>query len=103
MKPLNDPSDNPRCYTEHLLRPTKPTARRQVFMYMDPPPNQLHSTFALDHLMALAERTTGSEFALLMAPIFGLDIPSHTYMKLQNALRERTIQNPEYQVVSEGH
>ena len=51
----------------------------------------------------MAKRVIAPEFVLLMAPIFGHDIPPPAYIKLQDALKKGTIKNPEYEVVQDGN
>lgn len=65
--------------------------------------DHFHSSFALDQLTEVSERVVPKEFVLLMAPIFGLDIPPHSYIRLHEALKKRTIKNPEYEVVEDGN
>ncbi|MDD1969303.1 Het-C domain-containing protein, partial [Pseudomonas putida] len=69
-----------------------------VLAAMPTPDHRLQSTFALDQLTTLANTTTQAEFVLMLVPIFGFDIPAHTYIKLHSALREGSIENPEIQV-----
>ena len=57
---------------------------------------EIKSTYALDQLTMLAERSTRGEFVLFMVNIFGHDIPAHTYIKLYDALRAKTVPNPEH-------
>lgn len=64
---------------------------------------QLDSTFAYDQLVDVARKTARSEFILLMASIFGYDIPVPTYLKMRNALRRGKISPPEYKVVRIGY
>jgi len=63
---------------------------------------ELESTYALDQLTLLAEQGTQREFVLTMAAIFGNDIPTSTYLKLQKALCAKAIQNPRHLVVEYG-
>ncbi len=63
---------------------------------------QLQSTFALDQLTGIAQRCTKGEFTLMLAPIFGFDIPAHTYIKLYDGLRGGSIANPEHRLMKHG-
>jgi hypothetical protein len=63
---------------------------------------ELESTYALDQLTLLAEQETQREFVLSMAAIFGNDIPTSTYLRLQEALCVKAIQNPRHLVVEYG-
>jgi len=102
MKPFNHHSHHNPYYTHRLPHLGKPIERRSAPLRMSGAQGHLHSTFALDQLTDLAERVIPAEFVLLMAPIFGLDIAPHTYIKLQDALKQGTIKNPDYQVVYDG-
>ncbi|GAB7532653.1 hypothetical protein PS3A_50680 [Pseudomonas sp. 3A(2025)] len=64
--------------------------------------SQLHSRFALNQLTGLAQRCMAPEFVLLMAPVFGLDLEPRIYLKLQAALQQGKIANPECRVVTDG-
>jgi hypothetical protein len=61
---------------------------------------QLHSTFALDQLTALAKRIVPAQFVLTMASTFGFDIPAHTYFKLYQSLHNGDVEHPQIQLVS---
>ncbi|MBD8495173.1 HET-C-related protein [Pseudomonas syringae] len=65
-------------------------------------PGPLHSTFALEHLTVLARRCMAPEFVLLMAPVFGLDIAPPGYLKLQTALQQGQVANPQWRIIDEG-
>nr|WP_268801108.1 type VI secretion system tip protein VgrG [Pseudomonas sp. BSw22131] len=64
--------------------------------------SSMESTFALEQITELATRSTAAEFVLMLAPIFGFDIPAHTYIKLYDGLRAGSIANPEHRVMSAG-
>ncbi|SJZ81680.1 HET-C-related protein [Novilysobacter spongiicola] len=66
------------------------------------PVRAIRSTFAFDQLTEVANRSTPVEFVLMLAPIFGFDIPAQTYIKLQDALKQGKIRNPEHIVMSGG-
>lgn len=62
----------------------------------------LESTFAHDQLCSIATASTPNEFVLMMAPIFGFDVPAKTYMKLQSSLKDGSLQPAKHVVVSGG-
>jgi len=62
----------------------------------------LESTFAHDQLCSIAAASTPNEFVLMMAPIFGFDVPARTYMKLQSSLKDGSLQPARHVVVSGG-
>ena len=52
------------------------------------------STFALDYLTNVARLKSEREFNAMMRPVFGSDIPEHTYTALRNALLAGDIHSP---------
>lgn len=60
---------------------------------------ELHTTYALDQVTALAKNTLPAPFAVLMATTFGFDIAPHTYFKLQKALVAGEVQNPQHRIM----
>lgn len=62
----------------------------------------LHSDFALQQLTELAVRCQEPEFVMLLAPVFGLDLPPQTYLKLQTALQQGQISPPRCLIVDDG-
>ena len=60
--------------------------------------HRLQSTFALDQLTTLANTTSAAEFVMMLVPIFGFDIPAHTYLSLRTALRNGEVPNPEIHI-----
>ncbi len=63
---------------------------------------KLESTFAHEQLIRIAKNSTKAEFIVLIAPIFGFDIPAKTYIKLYQGLRDGSVKNPEIEIVSGG-
>jgi len=60
------------------------------------------STFALDYLTNIARLKDEDEFDALMRPVFGNDIPRHTYAALRNALLAGFIHPPHIEPVQGG-
>ncbi|MGV8918209.1 MAG: HET-C-related protein [Pseudomonas sp.] len=73
---------------------------RKMAAYTQLPTHQLHSTFAAQQLTTSAQRSTPVQFVLMMAEVFGFDIPAHTYLKLYDALLSDSLPNPHYHVTS---
>lgn len=96
MNPRTRHSGKNIRYTEALLRPLAQS--KLSAMQLEGPAPSLRSTFALDQLSEVARRTGAPQFALLMAPIFGFDIPARAYLKLQDALLLGQIKNPEHRI-----
>ncbi len=67
------------------------------------PEYKLESTFALDQLTAFANTSTKGEFIAFLLPVFGYDIPAHTYFKLYDGLRLGSIANAKIIVRSGGN
>lgn len=61
------------------------------------------STFALDYLTHVARLRNEDEFDALLRPVFGEDIPKHTYTALRNALLSGDIQAPQIEPVQGGN
>jgi hypothetical protein len=85
------------CYIRTLLHPTKPRMLRMAM-----PSARLHSSFALEQLTELARRSTAPQFVMLMAPVFGFDLPARVYIKLQQSLCEGTIEPPLHRISHEA-
>lgn len=85
--------------TQTLLSPAN-SAQRMAAMTLQEPASvpHLHSHFALDQLTAVARRSTAPQFVMLMAPIFGYDLPPRNYLKFQQALLAGSIENPEHRI-----
>lgn len=85
--------------TQTLLSPTS-SAQRMAAMTLQEPASvpHLQSRFALDQLTAVARRSTAPQFVMLMAPIFGYDLPPRIYLKFQQALLAGSIENPEHRI-----
>ncbi|MCO8170221.1 Het-C domain-containing protein [Pseudomonas sp. 21LCFQ02] len=66
------------------------------------PSGVLHSRFALEQLTELAMRCQTPEFVMLLAPVFGLDLPPQVYLRLQTALQDKEISAPRCQIVADG-
>jgi hypothetical protein len=66
------------------------------------PGEYFKSTFALDYLTNVARLKDEDEFDALMRPVFGKDIPKHTYTALRNALLAGYIHPPHIQPVDGG-
>ena len=74
-----------------------------VFLIAPATGRKLQSTFAFDQITLVAKNFTKAEFVMLVAPIFGYDVPATTYIKLYQALRAGSIANPEVQVMAGTH
>lgn len=66
------------------------------------PGEYFKSTFALDYLTNVARLRNEVEFEALMRPVFGQDIPTHTYTALRNALLAGDIHPPHIEPVLGG-
>jgi hypothetical protein len=66
------------------------------------PGEYFKSTFALDYLTNVARLKDEHEFDALMRPVFGKDIPKHTYTALRNALLAGYIHPPHIEPVQGG-
>jgi type VI secretion system secreted protein VgrG len=62
----------------------------------------LASTFALDQLTNFAKGATQGEFIVMMAPIFGYDIPAPVYVRLYERLRAGEVANAKIVVITGG-
>jgi len=71
-----------------------------AFTIKPDPGRTFESTFAYDQLRSIAKESTPVEFVMMMAPTFGFDVPARTYMKLQDALKDGTLQAPEHKVMA---
>jgi len=60
------------------------------------------STFALDCLTDIATLKSDEAFYALMQPVFGSDVPAHTYQALKNALLDGSIHAPHIIPVTGG-
>lgn len=99
MNPVISPARRARHRLLTLLAHGKPRHQRNEHRLAT---GQLHSRFALEQLTGLAQRCMEPEFVLLMAPVFGLDLEPQVYLKLQAALQQGSVENPECRVVTEG-
>lgn len=98
MNPLISAARPPHPRQQHLLAKGRPQPHHRH----DSSPGLLHSRFALEQLTELAVRCQEPEFVMLMAPVFGLDLPPQTYLRLQTALQEGQISPPRCQIVDDG-
>ena len=64
---------------------------------------KLSSTFAFDQLTLVAKNFSRVEFVMMVAPVFGLDIPANVYLKLYDGLRIGSIAYPRTKVMTGGH
>jgi hypothetical protein len=71
-----------------------------AFTIKPDPGRTFESTFAYDQLRSIAAQSTPVEFVMMMAPTFGFDVPARTYMKLQDALKDGSLQAPEHKVMA---
>lgn len=99
MNPVISPARRARHRLLNLLSNGTPRHNRHENRGAYSP---LHSRFALQQLTELAQRCLEPEFVMLMAPVFGLDLEPHVYLKLQTALQQGKIENPECRIVTEG-
>lgn len=91
------PNHRNTCPTRALLRPAKTQILR-----MPVPSAHLHSNFALEQLTELAKRSATPQFVMLMASIFGYDLPPHVYIKLQQSLCQGTFEPPAHRISHEA-
>ena len=92
---------NTACYINALLRPARIVTRMADMPLpgsMPGPVPHLYSRFALDQLSEVARRCVEPEFVMMMASIFGYDLPPETYIKLQQALINGNFENPVHQL-----
>ncbi|MFL4598888.1 HET-C-related protein, partial [Stenotrophomonas maltophilia] len=71
-----------------------------AFTIKPDPGRTFESTFAYDQLRSIAAQSTPIEFVMMMAPTFGFDVPARTYMRLQDALKDGSLQAPEHKVMA---
>lgn len=91
------PSHRNTCPIRVLLRPTKTQIQS-----MPVPSAHLQSNFALEQLTELATRSATPQFVMLMASIFGFDLPPRVYIKLQQSLCQRTFEPPLHRINHEA-
>lgn len=87
---------------ETLPKTPRPVAATAPLAATPDQTRKLESTFAYDQLRSIAAGSTPNEFVLMMAPIFGFDVPARTYMKLQDSLKDGTLQPPQHLIVTGG-
>jgi hypothetical protein len=85
-----------------------PEQKRQPFMVASiraaaETDHRLESSFAYDQLEQVAKKFTHAEFVMLLAPIFGYDIPAKTYIKLYQELKNGSIKQPDIKVMQSCH
>ena len=86
-----------------------PERKRQAFMVAPiahaavETDRSLESSFAFTQLEQVAKNFTSAEFVMLLAPIFGYDIPAETYIRLHEELRNGSIKKPAIKVMKSCH
>lgn len=62
----------------------------------------LHSDYMLERLQSVAKSTDETLFSVLIMSVFGSHVSSHACQKLQTALCEGAIANPQYRVEAQS-
>lgn len=98
MNPLISAARHPHPRHQSLLAKGRPQPHHRHHLA----PRVLYSHFALQQLTELAIRCQEPEFVMLMAPVFGFDLPPQTYLSLQTALQKGQISAPRCLIVDDG-